>query len=140
MMDVTYTREEMDLLVEAATHFHKYGHHYSGSYFETVDTAAFVAVCARFLEAYGQASDAEPQRPTQEHGWVRIRRAGAGFHLQADNALLDLTDAGLSSMRYDVTDPKRKAFITSVIDKVVAGGNSSGSGSTRATGQAARSD
>lgn len=116
-MDVTYTQEEMNLLTEAAEHFHKNGHLYSGSYFTTVNIPAFVSVCGRFLEARRNASDAEPERPTQEHGWVRIRKVGDDFHLQADDALLDLTDAGLSSFRYDTADLGRKALITAMIDK-----------------------
>jgi hypothetical protein len=117
MMDVTYTQEEMNLLTEAAEHFHKNGHLYSGSYFTTVNIPAFVSVCGRFLDALKNASDAEPERPTQEHGWVRIRKVGDGFHLQADDALLDLTDAGLRSLGYDTTDMERKALITVVIAK-----------------------
>ena len=117
MMDATYTQEEMNLLTEAAEHFHQYGHLYSGSYFTTVNIPAFVRVCGRFLEALKNASDAEPERPTQEHGWVRIRKVGDDFHLQADNALLDLTDSGLMSLRYDTADMRRKALITAVIDK-----------------------
>jgi hypothetical protein len=68
MMDVIYTPEEMDFLVEAAEHF-------------------------------------------------RQNKVGDGFHLQADNVHVDLTDAGLSELRHNVSDPERRAFISAIIAK-----------------------
>ena len=118
MMDVIYTPKEMNLLVEAAEHFRENGSSYSGSYFELVNQATFVPSCIHFLEAYHRASDTDlPERPTQQPGWVRIRKVGAGFHLQADDALADLTCVALMELRHNVTDQERIALITSIIEK-----------------------
>ena len=136
MIDANYTPEEMALLVEAAEHFHRYGHDYSGSYFTLVDTERLVATCGRLLDAYRNAEDGK-----EEAAPIHLRRLEGGFHLQADDAFVDLTDAGLreflhqaryrtvpysedgaSEIRYkcvarDDVDYKRVALITAVIAK-----------------------
>ena len=116
-MDVIYTREEMAFLVEAAEHFRDNAYLYRGSYFEAINPATFVPVCTRLLEAYARASEVElPERPTQEAGWVRIRKLGDAFHVQADDALSDLTNVAIMEFRHHA-DPQRAALITAIIAK-----------------------
>jgi hypothetical protein len=118
MMDVIYTPQEMDFPVEAAEHFREKGRLYTGSYFELIDRTTFVPCCIGFLEAYRRALDTDlPEPPTQEPGWVRIRKVGAGFRLQADEAHVDLTCVAVREFRHDTTEQERLTLITTVIAK-----------------------
>jgi hypothetical protein len=118
MIDVIYTAKEMDFLVEAAEHFRENAHLYFGSYFEVIDRAAIVPACVRFLESYHRISDTDPpERPTQEPCWVRIRRVGDDFHVQADDAVSNLTCIAVMELRHQAEDQKRKDMITAIIAK-----------------------
>jgi hypothetical protein len=117
MIDVIYTPEEMDFLVRVAEPFRVNGHLYVGNYFELIDRPNFAALCARFLDAYRRADEVEAERPPQERGWIRIRKRGDAFHVQADNALPDLTCAAIMEFRHDPSEKERIPLITTIIQK-----------------------
>jgi hypothetical protein len=109
MIDVVYTPEEMALLLEAAEHFHRHGRDYSGSYFEGVDTAVLVETCGDLLEAWRLAT--APAKPSwlriaatlarlRKRPAVRVDRVECGYHVLAEDRLLDLTFSGLSELRH----------------------------------------
>ena len=109
MIDVVYTPEEMALLLEAAEHFHRHGRDYSGSYFEGVDTAVLVETCGDLLEAWRLAT--APAKPSwlriaatlarlRKRPAVRVDRVEYGYHVLAEDRLVDLTFSGLSELRH----------------------------------------